>query len=268
MSDPFRVDGKVALITGGATGIGAATAWSLAEGGATAVITDINDAQGAKTVAALKDAGHKAAFYHLDTTSEEDWESVVDKVVADHGGLDVLVNNAGVLFGAPVTETTLKDFRWLHQVNVEGVFLGMKYAARVMRPEGAAGKGGSIINLSSVAGLSGATNLIAYGSSKGSVRLMTKFAAVEFAGLEYGIRVNSVHPCPVDTSMGDDLVEAFGSKGPLGDDEAARNMLVQGARMKRFAKPEEIANAIRYLASDAASFTNGSELVVDGAATA
>src|SRR5581483_3898546 len=196
----FRLDGKAALVSGAARGIGAAVAQALADAGAAVMVADVLEKDGRDTVAKIKSAGGKAEFFKHDVTREAEWEAAIAAAVKAFGKLDVLVNNAGIETAAMLSQCTLEDFERVMKVNVSGVFLGLKHAVRVM-------KGGSIINLSSVAGLIGTTGHIAYHTSKGAVRLMSKAAAVECAQLGTGIRVNSVHPAIVRTDMGTNFIK-------------------------------------------------------------
>lgn len=267
MDNSMNMNGKVALVTGGATGIGAAISEALAHAGATVVLTDINEAAGQTKAAELVAQNLHAKFRRQDVASETEWRETIDAVVSEHGGLDVLVNNAGILIGGLLTDISLDDFRKTYTINVEGVFLGMKYAALAMRPDGSSGRGGSIVNLSSVAGIIGTVAESVYGSSKGAVRSMTKHAAVEFSALGYGIRVNSVHPGLISTPMGDQLVDALANK-VLGSKEAAQQMVQQLTPMRRNGETSEVAKVVHFLAADAASYVTGAEYIVDGGLTA
>jgi len=269
MSDnPLNMQDKVALVTGGATGIGACISDSLAQAGATVVLTDINEESGQAKATELNERGLSASFRKQDVSSETEWQETVDAIVSEHGGLDVLVNNAGILIGGLLTDIPLAEFRKTYAINVEGVFLGLKYAALAMRPGGPSGRGGSIVNLSSVAGIVGTPGESVYGSSKGAVRAMTKHAAVEFSTLCYGIRVNSVHPGPIATPMAGVLLETLASDKLLGSMEAAQQMAQTLIPMKRLGEPDEVAQVVHFLASDAASYITGSEYVIDGGYTA
>lgn len=258
----FRLDGRVALVTGAARGIGAAVAEAMAEAGAAVVVTDRLEDQGQATVRRIKDQGGKALFVTHDVTMEDQWEAAVAAAQQHFGGLDVLVNNAGVETAALLTECTVEAFRSLMDVNVTGVFLGMKHAARVMQA------GASIVNLSSVAGMIGTPAHIAYHASKGAVRTMTKAAAVELAKLGTGIRVNSVHPAIVDTEMGSNFVQDFVTLGLAPDYASAEADIKAAHLLGRFGTPSDIAGAVIYLASDATAWMTGSELVIDGGFTA
>jgi 3(or 17)beta-hydroxysteroid dehydrogenase len=246
-----RLEGKIALITGAAMGLGAATARRLHREGAFVVLTDRNVDEGEKVA---KELGERAEFRPLDVTQEAAWIAVVDAVVAAHGKLDVLVNNAGVGVAADIENTTIEQWRFVHAVNVEGTFFGCKHGVRVMKASG----GGSIVNLSSVAGIVGASNLAAYCSSKGAVRTLTKSVAMHCARMEYKIRCNSIHPAFIDTPMVDGLVQASG------DPARARVGLAKSIPLGRIGEPEDVAAAVAYLASDDAKFVTGAELAVDG----
>ena len=266
-SKAFRLDGKVALISGAARGIGAAVAEALAGAGAAVMITDVLDDVGRKTVEKIRKAGGKAEFHKHDVTVEAQWEAAVAATVKQLGGLDVLVNNAGIETAALLTQCTLEDFKRVQDVNVNGVFLGVKHAVRAMAPGGAAGKGGSIVNLSSVAGLIGTTGHISYHASKGAVRLLSKAAAVECAQLGTGIRVNSIHPAIVQTEMGTNFIKHAVDLG-LAPDFATAEAAFKAGHLLGFGAPADVANAVIYLASDAARWITGTELVLDGGYTA
>lgn len=244
---------KVAVVTGGASGIGAQTARLLAGHGAMVVVAD-RDLAGARTIAA-EAGGHAVG---MDVTSESDWKRTIDETVATFGGLDVLVNCAGIELVRTLAETSYEDWRQVMSVNLDGVFLGMRAAIAVMR------KGGSIVNISSVAGINGFSRQAAYCASKGGVRLLSKAAAVECAEAGLGIRVNSVHPGIIDTPMAREI---------LGTVEAKQRREIE-ARWKlmhpigRIGQAGEVAQCVLFLASDASAFVTGTELVVDGGLTA
>ena len=260
----YRVDGKVALVSGGARGIGAEIARALAQSGAQVLITDVLEEAGRATVADLVRSGARAEFVRHDVTNEAQWEAAVGAAVSRFGGLDVLVNNAGIETMSRITECSLEDFRRVLDINVIGVFLGCKYAVRAMSPGGAAGKGGSIINMSSVAGLVGVTALGAYSASKGAVRLLTKSVAVECGQLKTGIRVNSIHPGVVRTQMGSNLVQHFVDQGLAPDYATAEAALTAMHPIGRFGEPADVAAAALFLASDASRWVTAAEFVVDG----
>jgi NAD(P)-dependent dehydrogenase (short-subunit alcohol dehydrogenase family) len=242
-----RFDGRVALVTGGASGIGRATALRIAAEGGTVVIADLQDEAGAGAVAEIEAAGGKAAFVHLDVTSEREWADAVDYTVSTFGALDVLVNNAGIGDTEPIEVTTLDTWDKVVAVTQTSVFLGMKAAAEPLKKSGH----GAVVNVSSMYGIVGSGVSPAYHAAKGAVRLLTKTTALGWA--TEGVRVNSVHPGFIDTPI-------------LGDTD--RDMLVAGTPMGRLGKAEEIAAVIAFLASDDASFATGAEFVADGGYTA
>ena len=254
-----RVEGKVALVTGGASGIGRGCAEKLAAEGAFAVVTDLQDAKGAETVAAIEKAGGKAQYLHHDVTDEAAWESVIGQVKARHGRLDILVNNAGIGIGGSVLEMTLADWRKQTAVNLDGVFLGTKHSIPLMRESG---DGGSIINMSSVAGLKGSAILAGYCATKGGVRLFTKSVAMECAGAKDGIRVNSVHPGIIETPIWLTIVNPASPGANEPPDLDAMSSLAVPLGVKGL--PEDIANGVLWLASDESRYVTGAELVIDG----
>jgi NAD(P)-dependent dehydrogenase (short-subunit alcohol dehydrogenase family) len=255
-----RVEGKVALITGGARGLGEATGRLMAQEGATVVLTDILDDEGQALAKDITAAGGKAFYHHQDVTDEAAWAEITGRVVADHGRLDVVVNNAGIVLDANVEDTTLEGFRLVNSINNEAVFLGTREAIKVMKDQDP--KGGSIVNISSIAGLVGIDNLAAYNASKGAVRLFTKSAALHVAKAGYGIRINSVHPSYTWTPM----VQHLGDN--TGDRDGFFDILASVHPLGRPGEPMDIAYGVLYLASDEASWTTGSELVIDGGITA
>jgi 3(or 17)beta-hydroxysteroid dehydrogenase len=253
-----RVEGKTAIVTGAARGLGQAIALLLAKEGAKVAVTDILEDGGKKTAEEIRRGGGEAIFIKHDVTSEDSWSGVVKQVLSEFGKLDILVNNAGVQVIKEIAETSLEEWRWLMSVNLDGVFLGTKHAIRAMRESG----GGSIVNISSVAGIIGtADNTAAYSASKGGVRLFTKAAALECSkmGHNYSIRVNSVHPGIIKTDM-------------------VASMMAQDAELKKrmesnhpigfLGEPIDIAYVVLYLASDESRLVTGAELIVDGGWTA
>lgn len=254
-----RLEGKVVLITGAAGGLGQAMAHLFAAEGATLVLTDLGQDRLDALKAALSSSGHdRVLVMEQDVTDEALWDAVIDKTVAGFGRLDVLVNNAGIGYMADLEETSLAEWKRVHAINSEGPFLGTRKAIKVMKLTG----GGSIVNISSIAGLIGAVNLAAYCSSKGAVRLFTKAAALHCARRGYNIRVNSVHPSFTETPMVRDMITSARNPDKM---EAA---LATAAPMGRMGRPEEVAYAVLYLASDESSFVTGTELAVDGGNTA
>ena len=248
-----RLDGKVAIITGGARGQGAAEARLFAQEGARVVFGDILDDQGKALEVEIREAGGEATYVHLDVTVSEDWRKAVELAEGTYGNLNILVNNAAILIRKGVEETTVEEWDRVMDVNAKGVFLGTKQAIPSMRRAG----GGSIVNISSIAGLVGnARGGIAYTASKGAVRLFTKATAIQHA--KELIRCNSVHPGPIDTPMTLDA-----RNDPEEQEERLRRV-----PLGRSAAPEEVAYGVLYLASDESSFMTGSELVIDGGVTA
>ncbi len=247
-----RVAGKVALITGAASGMGRADAVALAAEGARVVVADLNEEAGQAVAAEIGDA---AVFKRLDVTDEDNWQQVITDTVAQFGGLHILVNNAGLMLLGTIIDTELSDFRKTNAVNTEGVFLGCKHAI----PAIAASGGGSIINMSSVAAMQGMSFVAAYSASKGAVRTLTKSAALYCKEQKNGVRCNSIHPDGVKTPM---VV-----KVATGADTATREEIEKVARGSNMCEPEDIANLVLYLASDESRFINGAEMLIDDAAT-
>ncbi|HLK26716.1 MAG TPA: glucose 1-dehydrogenase [Caulobacteraceae bacterium] len=253
-----RVDGKVGLVTGGASGIGRACAEALAREGATVVITDLQDDKGPGVAADIAAAGGKAEYLHHDVTREDNWASVMAEVDKRHGRLDILVNNAGIAVPSQsITTVTLEDWRKQQAVNVEGVFLGCKHGLLLMRK---AGNGGSIVNLSSVAGLRGSALLASYCASKGAVRLLTKAVAMECAQAKDGIRVNSVHPGIIETPIWLQITPATGANAPPDLDAMSTVAVPLGVK----GLPSDIANGVLWLASEESRYVTADELVIDG----
>ncbi|MGH8446403.1 MAG: SDR family NAD(P)-dependent oxidoreductase [Solimonas sp.] len=266
----FRLDGKVALVSGGARGIGAEIAIALAQAGAKVLVTDVADGGGKATAQAIHKAGGSADVCVHDVTDESQWEAAVALAVHRFGRLDILINNAGIETAALLTQCTVDDFRRVMDVNVTGVFLGVKHGMRAMAAPQAngGGKGGVIINMSSVAGLVGTTGHVSYHTAKGAVRLLTKAAAVECAQLGTGIRVNSVHPAIVATEMGTNFIQHFVDLGLAPDYATAEGAIKAAHPIGRFGEPSDVASAVIYLASDAAKWVTGTEMVLDGGYTA
>ncbi len=246
-----RLDGKVALITGAARGQGAAEARLFVAEGANVMLGDVLDDDG-EVVA--KELGDRAAYRHHDVTSEDDWDTIVAAARSQFGRVDVLVNNAGVFRILGMTVTTLEEYMRIVTINQVGTFLGMKAVTETMIAQGS----GSIVNISSVAGLTGTAGTIAYTASKFAVRGMTKVAAVELA--PFGVRVNSVHPGFIDTPMTRDAF-AIGGDATL---DAARASVPNG----KLGTAEDVARLVLYLASDDSIYSTGSEFIVDGGMTA
>ena len=257
-----RLQGKIAVITGAAKGIGYETASTFVNEGAQVILSDLNVELGE---AASRNLGNASSFFKQDVTDESSWDELEDYIETNYGGIDILVNNAGIL----ATETTqniettsLAQWRAVQQVNVEGVFMGCRMAVRIMKDAG-----GSIVNISSTAGIVGSPMLVAYGASKGAVRLLTKGVALHCAQQRYHIRCNSVHPGPIETDMGDALLGLQNFiDGPNLESkwETMRRRIPTG----NAGVASDVASCILFLASDDSIHMTGSELVVDGGMTA
>lgn len=253
-----RFKEKVILISGSARGIGAATAELFAREGATVIVTDCNVDEADESIATLINEGFNVEADALDVTKENDWERVIDNIIKRYQRLDVLVNNAGVIFPGSVEDAALEEWRTTMAVNVEGVFIGTRKAIKVMK-----NYGGAIINVASISGIVGDASLAAYNASKGGVTLLTKSSALHCAERGYNIRVNSIHPGHTLTKLVSDFIESIPEEERGGFVEKINSMIP----MKRPADPMEIAKPILFLASDDASYMTGSELVVDGGYT-
>jgi 3(or 17)beta-hydroxysteroid dehydrogenase len=261
-----RLDGKVALISGAARGIGAETARLMIECGAKVVIGDLRDEMGEATAGKLGDA---AAYIHLDVTKEADWNAAVALAQDKFGGLDILVNNAGLFTGLDLEEATLDDWNRLAGVNMTGVFLGTKLCAQALAERGKSSPHGSaVVNLSSIAGIVGSQLDPLYSMTKGGVALFTKSCALYFSRKGYRIRCNSIHPGVIDTDMGAQTFEARASKQGLNDPAKAKEFSAKMHPIGRLGVPEDIAKGIIYLASDDAAFATGTGLILDGGLTA
>jgi NAD(P)-dependent dehydrogenase (short-subunit alcohol dehydrogenase family) len=259
-----QVQGKVALVTGGASGIGAAVAELLAREGASVVVTDIDELKGPELVAGIRKAGGEATFLQQDVTSEPRWIEIAAETGKRYGKLDILVSNAGIGIAVPsITEMTLEDWRRQTAINLDGVFLSVKHGLPLMRKTSTPKAGGSIILMSSLAGLRGAAGLSGYCATKGGVRLFAKAIAMECAMANDGIRVNSVHPGIIDTPIwGKIPTEATGrgQNAPIDPEARAKFATPLG----RAGQAGEIAGGVLYLASDASRYVTGTELVIDG----
>ena len=248
----MRLQGKVALITGAARGQGAAEARLFAQEGAKVVLADVTDQEGIAIATEIAEERADAIYVHLDVTNEAEWEAAIIETVSKFGKLDILVNNAGIWRRGHVTETSSEQWDSILDVNSKGVFLGTKAAIPEMRKAG----GGSIVNISSTAGLVGSRTSAAYSASKGAVRIFSKSTAIQYAS--EGIRANSIHPGPIDTDMGDQVWP----------DATSRKASISRTALARIGTAKDIAYGALYLASDEASFVTGSELVIDGGVTA
>ena len=247
-----RVAGKVAIITGAASGMGKADARLLAAQGAQVVVADLNEVDGQRVADGI---GERAVFMRLDVTDEDNWQSVIHATLERFGRLDILVNNAGLIALGTIVDTELDSWRKINAVNSDGVFLGCKHAIPAMAASG----GGSIINMSSVAAIHGQSFVAAYTASKGAVRSLTKNIAMFCKEQKNGIRCNSIHPDGVKTPM---VV-----KVAMGKDTATQEDIEEVGQFGNMCEPEDIANLVLYLASDESSFVNGSEMLIDNAST-
>ena len=254
----MRVKGKMAFVTGGASGLGRASALMLAKEGAKVAVSDI-DADGAKAVADEINAAHlgQGFAYHLDVTSEENWQAALAAAHEDMGGLNVLLNNAGIGGGTTVEDTDFETWKRVHAVDTDSVFLGCKYAIPLMRAHAP----GSIINISSIAGLIAGHNMAAYNSAKAGCWLLSKSVALHCAHRGYNIRSNSIHPTFIDTPILD------GMAGAMSRDEL-KEKLARQVPLKQVGDPDDVAYAVVYLASDESKFMTGAELKLDGGISA
>jgi NAD(P)-dependent dehydrogenase (short-subunit alcohol dehydrogenase family) len=253
-----QLDGKVAIVTGGASGIGAATAETFARAGAAVVVTDIDDARGQALVHRIEADGHTAVFLTQDVTDEARWREVVAETEQRFGRLDILFSNAGIAILCTLIDMSLEDWRRQNAINLDGVFLSVKHCIPAMRRSG----GGSIIITSSGAGLRGSAGLAAYCATKGGVRLFAKALAMECAAAGDNIRVNTVHPGVIDTPIWTKVTGGgrAGSNAPLDASALAAN----GTPLGRAGTAQEIADGVLFLASDQSRFMTASELVIDG----
>ena len=248
----MRLEGKVALISGGARGQGATEGQLFVDEGAKVVLADILDVEGEATAAQIREHGGDASYIHLDVTSEDDWRAAIEFTLQTYGRLDILVNNAAIYRRTPIVDTEVEEWRQIMEINSTGVFLGTKHAIPAMRRSGS----GSIINISSTAGLVGSGRGSAYGASKGSVRLFTKYTAIQHA--TENIRANSIHPGPIDTEM---IADNIGTPEGRAESEAR-------VPLGRIGTVMDVAYGALFLASDESSYMTGGELVIDGGVTA
>ena len=254
-----QVEGKIAIVTGGASGIGAACAMTLAREGGKVVVTDLDDASGQAVVDRIGNSGGEALFLHQDVSLEESWPGVIEATERRFGRLDVMVANAGIGILCKAIEMSLADWRRQTAVNLDGVFLSVKYAVPAMRRAG----GGSIIIMSSTDGLRGSAGLAGYCATKGGVRLFAKAVAMECAAAGDKIRVNTVHPGVIDTPIWTKMPPSGRSNTPIDPHEVAE----AGVPLGRTGQAQDIANGVLFLASDASSYMTGAELVIDGGIT-
>ena len=253
--------GRIAFVTGGAQGLGEGMAHALADAGAKVVVADIQDDLGAKVAETLGD-GH--AFVHLDVTDDASWEAGIASAVDQMGGLDIVVNNAGVEITSLLVDLDPEQARKMLDINVLGTALGLKHAFRAMRPGGPAGNGGAVINIASVAATIAFPAISIYSATKSAVDRLTRVAAMESGKLGYGVRVNCIYPGLVPNEMGANLANDVARIGLFGSTEEAVGAVVELTPSGRLASTEDIANAVVFLASDSSGFVNGIGLPVDG----
>ena len=254
-----RVKNKVAIVTGGASGLGRSSAILLAREGAKIVVTDLDEENGNKVVQQIIDDGGEAIFIKQDVSEEDEWKKVIETTLKTFGKLHILANAAGIAIGKNVEDVTLSEWKKLLSINLDGSFLGNQYAIKAMKETG---EGGSIINFSSIEGLIGDPNLAAYNASKGGVTIFTKSAALHCAKQGYGIRVNSIHPAYIWTPLVESLLKAQGNL------EEGKKQLESLHPVGHLGEPDDIGYGVVYLASDESKFMTGSELVIDGGYTA
>jgi len=264
-----RLDGKVALLSGAARGIGGETAKLMAQAGAKVVIGDLLDDAGRATVAAINASGGTADYVHLDVTKEDDWTAAINLATARHGKLDILVNNAGVFIGKGIEEISMAEWNLLVAVNMTGVFLGTKMCAPALREAAKNSEHGSaIVNLASIAGIVGSQLDPLYSMTKGGVTLFTKSTALEFSRKGYRIRCNSIHPGVIETDMGAQTFVARAQRTGSNDPNVSRQTVLDTVPWGRLGVANDIAKGIVFLASDDAGYMTGAGLVVDGGMTA
>lgn len=260
----FELHGRKALVTGGARGLGAGMAEALARAGAAVVIADIREDLGKATANALVQAGATARFIPLDVTDEASWEAAMPQAINALGGLDIVVNNAGIEISELVIDLNPQNVLKMLEVNVLGTALGIKHAFRAMRPNGAAGKGGVVINVSSVAATIAFPGIAGYSATKSAVDRLTRIAAMESGKLGYGVRVNCIYPGLVPTEMGNQLAVDMATLGLFPSPEAAAEAVIGLTPLGRLGEVSDMADAVVFLASDAARFITGIGLPVDG----
>ncbi len=260
----YDLAGRKALVTGGARGLGAGMAQALAAAGAAVAIGDIREDLGKDTAEALRQSGASAHFVALDVTDDASWETATAEVVAELGGLDIVVNNAGVEISGLLADIDAADVRRMLEVNVLGTALGIKHAFRAMRPGGSAGSGGAIVNIASVAATIAFPGIAGYSATKSGVDRLTRVAAMESGKLGYGVRVNCVYPGLVPTEMGNQLAMDMVTLGLWPSVEAAVGDVIGLTPLGRLGEVPDMADAVVFLASDGARFITGAGLPVDG----
>ena len=262
--NPFDLTGRTALVTGGAQGLGAGIAEAFARAGAAVMIGDIREEAGQESAETVAKHGGRTGFVRMDITSEADWEAAVAHCVSELGGFDILVNNAGIELSALIIDTDPEQLRRMLDVNVLGTALGIKHAFRAMRPGGSAGNGGAIVNISSVAATIAFPGISGYSATKSAVDRLTRVAAFEAGKLGFGVRVNCVYPGLVPTAMGMQLAVDMAELGLFASPEAAVGAVVEQTPLGRLGEVPDMADAVVFLASDAARFVTGAGLPVDG----
>ncbi|MFD9701116.1 SDR family NAD(P)-dependent oxidoreductase [Lentzea sp. NPDC059081] len=260
----YQLTGRKALVTGGARGLGAGMAEALAAAGAAVLIGDVLEEEGKQTAQALRDSGATAEFVPLDVTDDESWAAAVSTAADAIGGLDILVNNAGIEITSLITELDPADVRKMLDVNVLGTALGLKHGLRAMRPGGAAGGGGSIISVASVAATIAFPGISVYSATKSAIDRLTRVAAAESGKLGYGVRVNCIYPGLTPTAMGNQLAVDCAELGLFPSVEAAVGAVVELTPLGRLGQVDDMADAVVFLASDASKFITGAGLPVDG----
>jgi len=260
----FDLTGRKALVTGGARGLGAGMAEALAQAGAAVMIGDVLTSLGQETASKLAGSGAKTGFVQLDVTKDEDWAAAVKATVETLGGFDILVNNAGIEVTALVIDVEAADLRRMLDVNIVGTLLGMKHAFRAMRPGGKAGKGGAVVNISSVAATIAFPAIAGYSASKSAIDRLTRVGAMEAGKLGYGVRVNCIYPGLVPTEMGMKLAGDVVAAGLFASPEAAVGAIIEQTPAGRLGEVSDMADAVVFLCSDASRFITGAGLPVDG----
>jgi len=258
------LEGRHALVTGGARGLGAGMAQALAAAGAAVMLGDVLDDIAAETAEQIASTGATAASTHLDVTDEGDWEAAIATTIKQLGGLDILVNNAGIEISALIVDAEAADLRRMLEVNVLGTALGIKHGLRAMRPDGPAGRGGASVNIASVAATIAFPGIAGYSATKSAVDRLTRVAAFEAGKLGFGVRVNCVYPGLVPTEMGTRLAVDMAELGLFESPDAAVGAVVEQTPIGRLGEVSDMADAVVFLASDQARFITGAGLPVDG----
>ena len=260
----FDLTGRKALVTGGARGLGAGMAAALARAGAAVMIGDLLEEQGRRTAAGIAESGATTGFVPLDVTDDDSWSTAVATTISELGGFDLLINNAGVEISSLIVDLDPKDVRLMLEVNILGTSLGLKHAFRAMRPDGPAGQGGAVVNVSSVAATIAFPGISGYSATKSAVDRLTRVAAMESGKLGYGVRVNCIYPGLVPTEMGAQLAQDMVTLGLWPNTDAIIGDVIGLTPLGRLGEVADMADAVVFLASDAARFVTGAGLPVDG----